>query len=118
IEARQPLELLLHRGDEALVAFIFQVGGVRAAADQADRLVAEAAQQRVVAAGRAGAQRQLEAGPGVLLQEAQRVRPGKALAYAVAIGDLRDERRIVRRHERRPDFLDDLAAVALESLLD
>jgi hypothetical protein len=88
--------------------------------NDADRLVAEAAQQRVVERGPAGEHRELalEAEVGIGTHEFHRVRPGKARHHAIDIGDLGDVGRVVRRDQRRPQLLDDLAAVFFEHPLE
>ena len=84
----------------------------------ADRLVAEALEQRVVARRPAAQDRQLEPGVPVLLHEAQRVRSGEALDDGVDAADLGEIRRVVGRHDRRPQLLHDPSARILEDPLE
>ena len=97
-----------------------EVGRVVGGGDDADRLVAEALQQRVVHGGPAGEQRDLglEAEVGVGAHELHRVGAGEAVEHAVDVADLGDEGRVVGRHQRRPQLLDDLAAGVLEHALE
>ena len=60
----------------------------------------------------------LEAEIGIAAHELDRVGSGKAVEDAIDVGDLGDIGRVVRRHQRRPQFLDDLAAVILEHALE
>ena len=80
------------------------------------RLLSSASSMR----GPAGDQRdlRLEAEVGVGAHELHRVRAGKAVEHAVDVADLGDEGRVVRRHQRRPQLLDDLAAGVLEDALE
>ncbi len=75
-------------------------------------------QERVVARRLAAADRQLQAEIGVLLHEFERVRASEALAYAVDILDLGEVRRVVGRHQWRPQLLYHPAAIVLENLLE
>ena len=72
----------------------------------------------VVGEGGAADDRLLEAEILVLLHEAQRIGAGEPAGHHIAILNLRDERRVVRRRQRRPDFLHDLAAEILERALE
>ena len=118
ILARNGIEVLQHAVDETLVAVGCEIQRVRDAAGETDRFIAIALEQGVIAAGFAGDDREFQPGAGIGLHEAQRVRAGEALADAVAIGNLRDKRRIVRRDQRRPNLLEDLAAIVFEGLLE
>src|SRR4249920_246693 len=118
ILARNGIEILQHSLDEAMVAVALKIERVWDAADETDRLVAEALEQSIVAACFAGDNRELQAGAVIGFHEAQRVRAGKTLTHAIAIANLRDIRRVVRSDQRRPDLLEDLAAGVFEGLLE
>ena len=120
VAAGQHVVVLPHRGDEALVARRVEIGRIPRRRDDTDRLVAEAAQQRVVHRGPAGEQRNaaLEAEIGIAAHELHRIRSGEAVEHAIDLADLRDIGRVIRRDERRPQLLDDLAAVVLEHALE
>src|ERR1043166_3624665 len=118
VETRNDVEILQYAVDEPLVAIGFEVERIRGARDEADRLLAVTLEQRIVAAGRARHHRVFETGVGIRLHEAQGVRAGKALADAIAIADLRDVGCVVGGHDRRPQLVDDAAALFLESGLE
>src|ERR1700741_2692263 len=86
IKAGNGIVVVQHAVDETLVAVGLEVERVRGGRDEADRLLAVALEQRVVAAGRARHPRVFEARAGISLNETQRIRAGKTLADAVAIG--------------------------------
>src|ERR1019366_8290353 len=118
--ARKHAVVLLHVGDETLVALGLSVGRVPGHRDRAGRLITEAAQQRVIHGGPAGEQRdlRLHAEVGISAHEFYRVRSGEAIEHAVDVLNLRDVGRVIRRHQGRPQLLDDLAAVVLEYALE
>ena len=101
-----------------LLASVVEVERIGRAIDHADGFVAEGMQQRVVAAGLAGDDRELETEIGVLLHEGERTGAGKALADDVATGHLRKIGRVVRRAQRRPQLVEHAAAVLFERRLE
>ena len=107
-----------HPVDESLVARRVQVRGVGRARDEADGLVAERLQERVVAGGPSSQDRQLEALVLVLLHELQRIGAGESLDHRIDTADLSQVRRVVRRHQGRPQLLHDPAARVLEDSLE
>src|ERR1700722_15599379 len=118
ILARNGIVILQHALDEAIVAASVEIDRVRGAADKTDRLLAEAFEQSVVATGLTTYDRIFQPSAGIGLHEAQRVRAGKALTDAIAIADLRNVGGVVGRHQRWPQFVNDAAAVLLESGLE
>src|SRR5499427_5036854 len=107
-----------HPVDELLVARGVDVVRVEVARDHADRLVPEGLQQGVVTRGRTGHHGESEPLILVLLHELQRIRPREALNDRVGAADLHDVRRVVRRHQRRPQLLRDPPARILEDPLE
>ena len=118
IEAGNVAVVLHHPVDEPLVGRRVEVAGVGGHRDHADRLVAVALQERLVS-GRSPAQHgQLEALVLVLLHELQGIGSGEALHDGVGPADLSQVRRVVGRHQRRPELLDDPAPRVLEDALE
>src|SRR5262245_54561893 len=96
VDARDVAVVAHHALDEPLVARGVQVGGVGRARDDADRLVAEALQERIVAAHAAAQDGQLETLVLVLLHELEGIGPREALHDRVDAAELREIRRVVR----------------------
>src|SRR5438093_13090358 len=118
VEAGNVAVVLHHAVDESLVGRRIEVARVGRARDHADRLVAERFHQRLVTCRPAAQHRQLEPRVLVLLHELQRIRAGEALHDRVGAADLRQVWRVVGRHQRWPQLLDDPAAGVLEDTLE
>src|SRR4029078_323284 len=101
-----------------LVALGVEVEGIGTCAVEAERLVTERAQKRIVAPGFTGHDRKFQPRRSILLHEAQRIWPREALATTIHAFDLRKIGRVVGRYDRRPQLLQDPAAVLLEGLLE
>src|SRR4051812_10853853 len=115
------LVLLAEGGHELLVFRVVDGCAVPAAGDDADRFVAHVLQDALVDRRHVAQHRNLPLEPvlGVLAQEAQPVRAGEAGIDGVDVGlDLADVGSVVGDVERRPELLDHLAAVILESTLE
>src|SRR5499427_6545548 len=118
VSPRDVAVLAHHPVDELLVARGVDVVRVEVARDHADRLVPEGLQEGVVTRGRTGHHGEIEPLILVLLHELQRIRPREALDDRVGAADLHDVGRVVRRHQRRPQFLHDPPARILEDPLE
>src|SRR6185437_10955605 len=95
-------------GNERLVVGRIESGRVPAAGVDADRFLAHQLENAFVGARSVAEHGELALEPVFveLLEKAQRIDAGKTHIDAVDIGtDLRQERRVIRRVERRPELL-------------
>ena len=121
VVARVGAEGLLVGADEGAVRRRVERGAVVHRRDDAERLVTHVPQQRLVHGGLVRQERDRAPEPGVLelLEEAERGDAGEADEDGVDVAaELADVGRLVRRAERGPELLDDLAARVLEGLVE